>query len=414
MSLRSHAKLLALPWLVGSVCSVAQAHAHDTALQRPLPSLPEYLALGLQHILTGFDHLAFLLGLVLITRRLRPLLLAVTTFTVGHSLSLTASTLELVQLPASWVETAIALSIAYVATLNLRERHGEARFVMSGAFGFIHGFGFAGALREIGLPSDQIAPPLLAFNMGVELGQLAVLCVVLPALMALRRCRSPGVWTRTAQLINVLLLGLGLCWAGERALLALPVAANTPPAASLAVGPSKLPAPSASQLQEAARVCELFVHVPQLRRAECTGQSAPVTFEQPCGRALASALARDAIALVPDELAGCELELSAPYAQCDFAAAERTLRARACRNALRPQLGAGSPCASELECRAGLACLGVSPLRLGTCDRVGPASQEQAAGLDPLARLLPHTLRRSSKNPPNAPVGSSKWTSRIQ
>jgi hydrogenase/urease accessory protein HupE len=149
-----------------------------------------YGVLGVEHILTGWDHLLFVIALVLLVRRGWAVARAVTAFTVAHSLTLAGTTLGLVGLPQAPVEALIALSIVFVAAEIVRGSSGLAlRYPWAVAFGFglVHGFGFAGALREIGLPDGEVPAALLAFNLGVEAGQLAVVLAVLGALSALAR-----------------------------------------------------------------------------------------------------------------------------------------------------------------------------------------------------------------------------------
>jgi hydrogenase/urease accessory protein HupE len=166
-----------------------------------------YLLLGVDHILTGFDHLLFVLALVLLVRELRGIVFTVTAFTVAHSLTLAGATLGLVHVPGPPVEAVIALSIVFVAAEILRTSQGQlgltARYPwgIAFAFGLLHGFGFAGALAEIGLPQDSIPIALLFFNIGIEIGQLlfVVLIVVTMAFFqqVTQRIKvSPPEWTR--------------------------------------------------------------------------------------------------------------------------------------------------------------------------------------------------------------------------
>jgi hypothetical protein len=145
------------------------------------------LKLGIEHILTGADHLVFLLGLILVAGGWRPLLGVVTAFTVAHSITLALASLLIFAPSPRLVEPAIALSIAYVGVENLFDPDARQRWRITFPFGLIHGFGFAGALREIALPRPQIPLALVSFNAGVELGQLAVLAVALPLTIAARR-----------------------------------------------------------------------------------------------------------------------------------------------------------------------------------------------------------------------------------
>jgi len=145
--------------------------------------------LGVQHILTGFDHLLFLLAIVLVGGGLRSLLVVVTAFTAAHSVTLALAALGVWAPSPRIIEPAIALSIAYVGVENWFVRDAARRWLITFPFGLIHGFGFAGAIREISLPSDQVPVALAAFNIGVEVGQVAVLLVVLPVLLWLRQNR---------------------------------------------------------------------------------------------------------------------------------------------------------------------------------------------------------------------------------
>jgi len=145
------------------------------------------LKLGVEHILTGADHLVFLFGLILVGGRARSLIGVVTAFTLAHSITLALAALGIFTPSPRLVEPAIALSIAYVGIENLFVEDASRRWRITFPFGLIHGFGFAGALREIALPRAQVPVALVSFNLGVEVGQLAVLAVALPITMAARR-----------------------------------------------------------------------------------------------------------------------------------------------------------------------------------------------------------------------------------
>jgi hypothetical protein len=178
-----------------------------------MPAFGEYLRLGVEHILTGYDHLAFLLGLLVVCRKLTHMLAIVTSFTLAHSLTLALAVFGVVSLPGRVVEPLIAATIVAVAVENLWSKR-EPRFRSALAFGFgtIHGLGFAGALTATGLGSNgaPLALPLFAFNLGVELGQAGVGILVLPVLFRLRRAapfeRYGGA------VISVALGILGLYW----------------------------------------------------------------------------------------------------------------------------------------------------------------------------------------------------------
>lgn len=154
----------------------------------------EFLLLGIRHILTGYDHLLFLFGLLVVCRNPRSALLLITCFTVAHSLTLALSTFGLVNLPSRFVEATIAASILYVGIENLARRDGllRGRWLLTSAFGLIHGLGFASVLQEMGIARSGMAAvvPLVAFNSGVEVGQLAVAAILLPLIWSLRQ--RPG------------------------------------------------------------------------------------------------------------------------------------------------------------------------------------------------------------------------------
>lgn len=139
----------------------------------------QYVAFGFKHIIPeGPDHILFILGLVLVSLSLRNLLLQVSAFTAAHTLSLGLSSLEIIRLPSSIVEPMIALSIAYIAIENLLTNQvAKRRIVIVFFFGLLHGLGFAGVLGQIGLPQNSFMTALLSFNVGVEMGQLAIILV---------------------------------------------------------------------------------------------------------------------------------------------------------------------------------------------------------------------------------------------
>jgi hydrogenase/urease accessory protein HupE len=144
-----------------------------------------YTTLGIEHILTGFDHLLFVLALVILVKDVRRLIATVTAFTLAHSLTLVAATLGWVHVPGPPVEAAIALSIVFVAAEIIRARQGgpgltqRYPWVVAFTFGLLHGLGFASALAEVGLPQLSIPAALLFFNVGVEIGQLMFIAAVL-------------------------------------------------------------------------------------------------------------------------------------------------------------------------------------------------------------------------------------------
>jgi hydrogenase/urease accessory protein HupE len=181
--------------LVGEGTNAPQAllDAGNTTvtLSAPPPSLlstmQRYVVTGIEHIFLGYDHIAFLVGVVLWARRLVPVIKIVTAFTIAHSITLSLAALNIVVVPGAVVEPAIAASIVFVAMENFFSRDIDGRWRVTFAFGLIHGFGFAGALREVGLPANAIVTALAAFNVGVEIGQVAIVAIVVPALIALDR-----------------------------------------------------------------------------------------------------------------------------------------------------------------------------------------------------------------------------------
>ena len=161
--------------------------------------LRSYFVIGVEHILLGWDHLLFVIALVLLLRRWRPVVLTATAFTVAHSITLAGASLGLLGMPQRPVEALIALSIVFLALEIVRLRAGRTSWTLrfpwaiAFAFGLLHGFGFAGALASIGLPEGEIAVALLAFNLGVEAGQLLVVAVTLALLAALERLARPAM-----------------------------------------------------------------------------------------------------------------------------------------------------------------------------------------------------------------------------
>lgn len=187
----------------------------------PPAVFPSYLQLGVGHLLFGFDHVLFVAGLVLLVRRPRRLLLTVTAFTLGHSITLSCAALGLVHVDQTVTEFGIALSILALAC-ELARPPGTAPTwlarwpaAMAVAFGLLHGLGFAGALAEIGLPQQEIPLALFAFNLGIELGQVLLVLVLL--MLGWAWNRLPQRWPELARLLPVYLIGtLAAYWCLER------------------------------------------------------------------------------------------------------------------------------------------------------------------------------------------------------
>jgi hydrogenase/urease accessory protein HupE len=168
------------------------------------------LRTGIEHILTGYDHILFLLGLVLVGGPLRSLVGAITAFTVAHSITLGIAALGVWAPSPRLVEPCIALSIAYVGIENWFVRDGRGRWRVTFPFGLVHGFGFAGALREIALPRSDVPTALMAFNVGVELGQMAVLAAIFPLVLLARKHAS---WERVGMRACTITIALaGVVW----------------------------------------------------------------------------------------------------------------------------------------------------------------------------------------------------------
>jgi hypothetical protein len=210
--------------------------AHEIAVDVRLPealwrTALLYLRLGVSHILTGYDHLSFLMALLLAaglrtrTRVGQPLAAAATArqavrgtvavvsaFTVAHSLTLISQALHPGWLSTRWVEPAIAFSVAYVGFENLVPRPPRGRWLLVFGFGLVHGLGFASVLREIGLPRRGLLLSLLSFNLGVELGQLLVVALVLPIVVTAAR-RAPRRFERWGVEVGSALIGtFGTIW----------------------------------------------------------------------------------------------------------------------------------------------------------------------------------------------------------
>jgi uncharacterized membrane protein YqjE len=195
------------------------------------PSFLGFVAEGVHHILSGIDHILFLLALLLPSVLVRgpngwqpapqwkPVLLdvlrIVTAFTVAHSITLALAVLDIVDPPSRWVESVIAASVVFAALNNLRPVVGRRRWLITFAFGLVHGFGFAGALKDLGLGEGTLVAPLLGFNLGVELGQLAIVALFVPLAWALR---PTPMYRRGAFMAgSVAIAVLASVWLAERA-----------------------------------------------------------------------------------------------------------------------------------------------------------------------------------------------------
>ena len=190
-------------------------------------AVPAYLLLGIEHILTGFDHLSFVLGLLLLVRERIRLLKTITAFTLAHSITLAAAALGYVNVSAPVIESLVALSIVFVAVELVRAYRGHGGltvrqpWLIAFVFGLLHGFAFAGSLANIGLPTHNIPGALVLFNLGVEIGQLMFVAAVLALVHAARRL--PWRFDRQARWATAYGIGaLASYWMIERIHLLLP------------------------------------------------------------------------------------------------------------------------------------------------------------------------------------------------
>jgi hydrogenase/urease accessory protein HupE len=187
------------------------------ATQAGVNSFWNFLVMGVKHIWTGYDHLLFLFGLLIVTRNFKDSIKIITCFTIAHSITLAIATLNFVQIPSRIVEPLIAASIVYVGLENLfRGGEPRGRWLLTFAFGLIHGFGFASVLRELGVGANgsSIAIPLISFNLGVELGQIAIAALALPLIWKLRT--QPVFIRRWVPACSTLVALLGGFWFVQR------------------------------------------------------------------------------------------------------------------------------------------------------------------------------------------------------
>ncbi len=211
--------------LAGQYALDRQDAAFTIRDQTLIQVIGEFIVQGVRHIAIGPDHILFVISLVLLGGRLLTQVKIVTAFTVAHSITLTLATLHLVNPPARWVESLIALSIVLVGLHNLRElrrapdaapaRH-DPRAALAYAFGLIHGFGFASVLGDLDLPQDALAWSLAAFNIGVELGQAAIVLTAAPLLWALRRYVPPRVAQAVLMVVAGAVVVMGAVWLVQR------------------------------------------------------------------------------------------------------------------------------------------------------------------------------------------------------
>jgi hydrogenase/urease accessory protein HupE len=199
----------------------------ELALSRGIPSnlqvAAHFLAAGLEHIFLGYDHIAFLIAIILWSSRLWPVVKAVTAFTIAHSVTLSLAALDVVRIPSAIIEPAIAASIVYVAVENFATREADKRWRETFVFGLLHGFGFASALQELGLPKAKLIAALAAFNGGVEIGQVVIVAAAFGLLSATDRWQSsvaskPVRNPALVHAVSVTIVLLGSYWFVSRAI----------------------------------------------------------------------------------------------------------------------------------------------------------------------------------------------------
>jgi hydrogenase/urease accessory protein HupE len=175
--------------------------------------ITSFIKLGVEHIWTGYDHILFLVSLLMLGGELRYLLKVITAFSLSHSFTLFLAALNIISVPSRWVEIAIALSIAYIASENLWRKQPQARWQLAFGFGLIHGLGFSSALQELELPRTNLVTSLASFSVGIELGQFAIVLVVYLLLAYLRKFP----WDLAIrQLVSVGVIVMSGIWFWER------------------------------------------------------------------------------------------------------------------------------------------------------------------------------------------------------
>lgn len=180
-----------------------------------LQQISSFVGLGIEHIFTGYDHILFLVSLLMLGGSVGYLIKVVTAFSISHSITLSLAVLNIVSVPSRWVEIIIALSIAYIAAENLwRKEPNLARWQLAFAFGLIHGLGFSSALQELELPQNNLVVSLISFSAGIEIGQISIVLLTYLCLSYLRRFP----WDLTIRrLISVGVIVMSLIWFWERA-----------------------------------------------------------------------------------------------------------------------------------------------------------------------------------------------------
>jgi hydrogenase/urease accessory protein HupE len=200
----------------GKTVNFVFANGQDDELQEQTSrwaAFLQFVHMGIMHIFTGYDHIAFLLGVVLIGGSFGTILKVVTSFTVAHSITLALAALNIVHLPSRLVESGIALSIMYIAIENIFFKKFDRRWIVTFFFGLVHGFGFASALEEVHLSGSILATALFSFNFGVELGQVCIVALMLPALWYLKNYKFHDMVVRA---VSTTIFLLGTFWLWQR------------------------------------------------------------------------------------------------------------------------------------------------------------------------------------------------------
>lgn len=218
LAFRGASGLLAAECLLDSRNNTFEIDLKRVGSDEHSASMARFAVLGVEHILTGYDHLLFLLGLLIVCARLADSAGIITAFTLAHSLTLALAAVQRVSLPPSLVEPLIAVSVVAVGLENLWGGRLRRRWMMAFAFGLVHGLGFASALRGLlgGISGQSLILPVFSFNLGVELGQLAVAAAFIPLLQLLRR--QPFLEGRLAPVCSLAVIAAGGVWLLERTL----------------------------------------------------------------------------------------------------------------------------------------------------------------------------------------------------
>ncbi len=202
---------------------MASASSHESGQNRVVPQQPaqksfwsnvgQFILLGIEHILTGYDHIAFLLALIVIGLSIKEVLKIITAFTVAHSITLLLAATQVVSLNSRIVESVIAFSICYVALENLLKKEVNYRWLLTFGFGLIHGFGFASVLQELIVGKSNLLVSVVSFNLGVEIGQLMIFLVLLPILHLLK---NKIEFRKVTIGVSLAIFMLGFTWLIER------------------------------------------------------------------------------------------------------------------------------------------------------------------------------------------------------